>query len=386
MRQNHRERERGQSVVELALVVPILLLLLLITIDFGRVFMGWVELNSMARVAANYSAQHEDAWPPLTARQLAERAEYEALIDANKGVIDCTPVKPGNHYPSPTFAGSGAPGDLATVTLQCNFTLFAPFVRNLLPNPVVVTSTANFPITNGCLAGCDTPGGGPVPTPPPTIDNCRTVPSMVDLSVAGAKNAWVAAGFQASKFDAPAGSETRTVSTRTVTEPPGADPCTAGKAFVFASVTVTLEDLVTPKPTPTCQYVPDLRGSSVSDGRAAWVALFTGAFAPTTGQDTKVIVTQTTNPTSQPGDCIEPPATMDVTYVDPPGPPPALPCLVPSLVNTSSLTATASWTAAGFTAGNLTFKHPQQRPYTIKTQSLIGNTYWPCNSQMDVDR
>ena len=131
MRQNRRERERGQSVVELALVVPILLLLLLITIDFGRVFMGWVELNSMARVAANYSAQHKDAWPPLTSRQLAERAEYEALIDASKGVIDCTPVKPGNHYPEPTFAGDGAPGDLATVTLQCNFTLFAPFVRNL---------------------------------------------------------------------------------------------------------------------------------------------------------------------------------------------------------------------------------------------------------------
>ena len=43
-----RKRTRGQSVVEFALVVPVLLLLLLIAIDFGRVFLGWVALNNAA--------------------------------------------------------------------------------------------------------------------------------------------------------------------------------------------------------------------------------------------------------------------------------------------------------------------------------------------------
>jgi len=223
----HRQNERGQSVVELALVAPLVLLLLLITIDFGRVFMGWVELNSMARVAANYSALHEDAWPPVTAKQIAERAEYEALIDANKGVIDCAPVKPGGHYPDPTFGGTREPGDLVSVSLQCNFTLIAPFIRGLLPNPVVVTSTARFPITNGCLAGCDT--GVVAATPPVAIDNCRTVPSMTNLSVAGARNAWVAAGFVAANFHAPSGSETRTVASRTISDPQNPDPCAPAK-------------------------------------------------------------------------------------------------------------------------------------------------------------
>jgi hypothetical protein len=380
-----RARERGQSVVELALIAPVILMLLLITIDFGRVFMGWVELNNMARVAANYGAQHSDSWPVVTAQQIADRAQYEALIDANKSVIDCTVVKPGGHYPDPTFGVTRDPGDLVSVTLQCNFTVLAPFIQSFLPNPVVVTSSARFPITKGCLNGCDDPGGVASATPPPTIDNCRTVPTMTNMSVAGAKAAWIAAGFPGANFNAPANSDTRTVATQSVTEPPGSDPCVAGKAFVFSSVAVTVTDLVTPKPSPTCQYVPDIRGMTVADGRAAWVALFTGAFAPATGQDAQIIDSETTNPASQPGDCLEPTATMDVTYVAAPPPPPAQPCLVPSLVNTSSATAAASWTAAGFVQSALTFKHSNQLPYTIKTQTLIGNTYWPCTSSMEVD-
>ena len=44
---------RGQSVVEFALVLPVLMLMLLITLDFGRLFMSYVTLNNVTRVAAN---------------------------------------------------------------------------------------------------------------------------------------------------------------------------------------------------------------------------------------------------------------------------------------------------------------------------------------------
>ena len=53
-----KDRSRGQSMVEFALVIPLILLLMLIAIDFGRVFLGWVGLNNAARVAANYAAMH----------------------------------------------------------------------------------------------------------------------------------------------------------------------------------------------------------------------------------------------------------------------------------------------------------------------------------------
>ena len=62
----HNDRSRGQSLVEFALVLPLILLLMLIAIDFGRVFLGWVGLNNAARVAANYAAMHPNSsdWDP----------------------------------------------------------------------------------------------------------------------------------------------------------------------------------------------------------------------------------------------------------------------------------------------------------------------------------
>ncbi|CAN5198787.1 hypothetical protein BH23CHL9_BH23CHL9_04030 [soil metagenome] len=52
---------RGQGLVELALILPLLLLLLLGAIDFGRVFFGWVAVTNASRVGANYAATHPDA-------------------------------------------------------------------------------------------------------------------------------------------------------------------------------------------------------------------------------------------------------------------------------------------------------------------------------------
>ena len=41
---------RGQSVVEFALVVPVLMLMLVITLDFGRLFLSYVTLNNVTRI------------------------------------------------------------------------------------------------------------------------------------------------------------------------------------------------------------------------------------------------------------------------------------------------------------------------------------------------
>ena len=57
-----RSRTTGQSVVEFALLFPVFLLILVVAIDFGRVYLGWVNLQNMARIAANYAANNADAW------------------------------------------------------------------------------------------------------------------------------------------------------------------------------------------------------------------------------------------------------------------------------------------------------------------------------------
>jgi TadE-like protein len=368
-------RSRGQTIVEFALIAPVLILLLLIAIDFGRVFLGWISLNNAARVGANYAALHPHDWDSGTGP-----AEYDTLMADNLGAINCTP----NPDPAanPVFGPTKEPGELVRVDLGCDFNVLTPVVGAVLGGTVTITSNSSFPISYGCLADC--PTGPPAPPPPPPASNCRKVPAVVDLSVAGARAAWVAAGFLASNFNPPAGADdTRTVASFTISEPPNTEGCVPPQYLFASSITVTLAPLQTPKPTPTCLYVPNVRGVTVLDARNAWTnAGFVGQFLPT-GNDTRVVIDQATLPASDPGDCMEPDTTMTVSHGPPPPAPPPAPCKVPSFVNTSSAAATTTWVGAGFAAGNISFK-PKNQTFTIQSQSLVGGTYIGCGSSIEV--
>ena len=50
-----RRRERGQSLVEFALILPILMGLLLLTIDVGRLFYAYVGVTNASREGAAYA-------------------------------------------------------------------------------------------------------------------------------------------------------------------------------------------------------------------------------------------------------------------------------------------------------------------------------------------
>src|SRR6516165_4253834 len=48
---------RGQSLVELAISLPVLVLLFLAAADFGRLFYMWIAVNNAARAGAQYGSQ-----------------------------------------------------------------------------------------------------------------------------------------------------------------------------------------------------------------------------------------------------------------------------------------------------------------------------------------
>ena len=56
-----RRRERGQSLVEFALILPILMALLLLTIDVGRLFYAYVGVTNASREGAAYAITNKDA-------------------------------------------------------------------------------------------------------------------------------------------------------------------------------------------------------------------------------------------------------------------------------------------------------------------------------------
>lgn len=51
------EPTRGQSLVELALVLPLAVLLLALSADFGRAFTSYIQISSAAREGAAYGMQ-----------------------------------------------------------------------------------------------------------------------------------------------------------------------------------------------------------------------------------------------------------------------------------------------------------------------------------------
>lgn len=58
-RRRGRERTRGQSIVEFALVLPIMLIFLLIAADFGRAYTAYLTVSSSAREGAAYASRSE---------------------------------------------------------------------------------------------------------------------------------------------------------------------------------------------------------------------------------------------------------------------------------------------------------------------------------------
>jgi Flp pilus assembly protein TadG len=71
-----RRDERGQNLVELALVLPLLLLLLGGIVDIGRAFYSYIEITNAAREGARAAARL-----PCYPADSAQRAVYQATIE-----------------------------------------------------------------------------------------------------------------------------------------------------------------------------------------------------------------------------------------------------------------------------------------------------------------
>lgn len=186
-RHRSRTRTRGQSLVEFALILPVILLIILTGIDFGRVFLGWVNLNNTARIAANYAAANAVL---LNAGNPAALAAYRQLVQNDATTINCALPNP---IPPPSFPSGTSLGDDAQVAITCEFGILTPIISTVLNSPVDVSASAVFPIRTGLVAGV--PGGGP-PAPvaafnaSPMTGNAPLVVTFSDASTNNTTWAW----------------------------------------------------------------------------------------------------------------------------------------------------------------------------------------------------
>lgn len=125
---------RGQSLVELAIVLPILALFLVIAIDFGRVFFTYVQISNAAREAAALGAADPNG--PIDNDAMRDRALEEANTQDAGGAGNLTLVAQcrdagGAAIPcAGSTAGSGA-GNTVTVTVKQEFGFITPLVNGM---------------------------------------------------------------------------------------------------------------------------------------------------------------------------------------------------------------------------------------------------------------
>jgi len=208
-RSARRGNSRGQSLVEFAMALPVLLFLTLIALDFGRVYLGYINLQNMARIAANYAANNPDAWGSPADAAVQTRYESQILGDASASNCDL-PVKGGKPVvPDPAFVdgtgdgvGTGL-GDSVRVQLSCRFAVITPVISNLFGGSVRVSAESDFPVKSGLssIVVTSPPGGGGPVAPvaafaanlvisPSTISG--TTPFVVEFrdTSGGAPTAW----------------------------------------------------------------------------------------------------------------------------------------------------------------------------------------------------
>jgi PKD repeat protein len=153
-------RSRGQSLTEFALLLPVLLLLVLGALDLGRVFLGWVNLQQVTRVAAGFAADNALAWP-------ADKDRYLERLKAEATLINCE-LPPDEDDWLPQYGSDISLGQHVTVKIDCEFELITPIVSQLLGTSITASASTTYPIRDGIVG--DIPGGGGPVTPAPDAD------------------------------------------------------------------------------------------------------------------------------------------------------------------------------------------------------------------------
>ena len=118
-------RQRGDAIVELALLAPIMLLMLFGVLELGRVVDAWIVVNNAAREGAREAAL---AYPDATTLSTAQSATLTYLTSgfAPRGDISATSV------PQVQLTT-----DTVQVTAEADVQIYTPVFQSMLGGQVV---------------------------------------------------------------------------------------------------------------------------------------------------------------------------------------------------------------------------------------------------------
>lgn len=144
-----RQRSRGQSLVEFALILPVLIVTLLGMLDFGRAIYAYNAVSEAARNGARVAIVNQtpsDICLVAAGRAVALGLPTACAPNGNpgtqgvwvttSGVAGCTPVPDINC--------------LESVKVTYQFRPITPVIGAIL-GPINISSTSTVPVENPCL-------------------------------------------------------------------------------------------------------------------------------------------------------------------------------------------------------------------------------------------
>lgn len=158
--------QRGQSVVEFALIVPVLLFTLLMAVDFGRIFFTYIQVTNAAREAAAYGATQPTDTVGIRARATQEKnAQGQAGEDAWSLAVSCADPA-GSPIACNTAGGGTGTGNTVTVTVTQPFSFMTPLISGFFGGQLDVNASATSAVLVFAPAGG---GSGPGTCAAPTV-------------------------------------------------------------------------------------------------------------------------------------------------------------------------------------------------------------------------
>ncbi len=177
-------RQRGQALVELALVTPILMILLLSAVDLGRMFYARISVTNAAREAALVAADTPTSWSAGGACSSSNRVMCAALREPNGSMVT---VAASDVSLTCSPSCTKTLGTRVTVTVTGHFSVLTPllwaftgqdlsFAGRAVADVVIFPTGAAVPtpLATGTVAPTPTPTSAPTPTPTPAPTGTAT--------------------------------------------------------------------------------------------------------------------------------------------------------------------------------------------------------------------
>lgn len=121
----YKKHENGQSLVEFALILPILLLLLMGLIQFGFIFNGQIILTSAVREGARLAVIDKNNDDKVKDRVLKEVTEKGLLLKLDKDKIIITRESSNDDLPK----------GMLNVSAKGSVDIIVPFLEMLIKDP-----------------------------------------------------------------------------------------------------------------------------------------------------------------------------------------------------------------------------------------------------------